>query len=260
LIGRVIGPSALGVYALSYNLMLSPLSRIAWPIQEVLFPAFARIQDDVGKMTNVWLRVNRVVGALTIPAMAGLACVAPDFVPLVLGAKWDAAVPVIQVLAWVGLLQSLQSLNSSILQARDRTRTLFSYSIVALVASLAGFIGGLHWGVVGVAVGYAVTSSFVEPYYTVLTARALGISPLVFLRNLRGIAESTFVMAVAVTLARTVLVSQGVGTGVRFVLLVALGIVVYAGVAWFRAADVVADLKDIAPARRRRAVTLPETA
>ena len=43
--------------------------------------------------------------------------------PVVLGDRWTAAVPLIQMLRWVGLLQSLQTLNTEILQALDRTAT-----------------------------------------------------------------------------------------------------------------------------------------
>ena len=50
LIGRFLGASALGVYALAYNVMLQPMSRIAGPVQEVLFPAFSRMQDDRERM------------------------------------------------------------------------------------------------------------------------------------------------------------------------------------------------------------------
>ena len=45
-----------------------------------------------------------------------------EVVNVILGERWEEAIPVIRLLAWVGLLQSLQGLNSSILQARDRTR------------------------------------------------------------------------------------------------------------------------------------------
>ena len=38
--------------------------------------------------------------------------------------------PVVQMLAWVGILQALQAINVDILMARDRTSTLFRYSIV----------------------------------------------------------------------------------------------------------------------------------
>ncbi len=36
-------------------------------------------------MASAWIRVNRLVGAVTIPAMLGLVVVAPEFVTVVLG-------------------------------------------------------------------------------------------------------------------------------------------------------------------------------
>ena len=39
--------------------------------------------------------------------------------------------PVIQILAWVGIVQALQAINMDILMARGRTRTMFRFSIVA---------------------------------------------------------------------------------------------------------------------------------
>jgi O-antigen/teichoic acid export membrane protein len=249
LVGRYIGAAALGAYALSYNVMLSPLSRLAAPIQEVLFPAFARIQDDVEKMRGVWVRVNRMVGAITIPAMVGLACVAPELVDVVLGDRWHTAIPVIQILAWVGLLQSLQALNSTILQARDRTNRLFAFSAIALCGSLSGFIVGLHWGIVGVAAGYAISSTFVEPYYTRLTARALGVSPLTFWRAFSGIALCTGCMGACVLAARWALVHENVAAGVRLPVLILTGVVVYGALATRFAPAVVDELRDL---KRRR--------
>ena len=216
----------------------------------MLFPAFARIQDDVEKMQSVWLRVNRMVGALTIPAMVGLACVAPDLVRVVLGERWHTAIPVIRILAWVGLLQSLQSLNSSILQARDRTNTLLRFSAIALTSSLIAFVGGLHWGIIGVATGYAISSSFVEPYYTAMTARVLGVSPLRFWKNIRGIAISSAVMGAAVVGARSGLIALGTPAGLRLPALIALGAVVYGLAAFVLAPEVVAEVRELRDRRR----------
>jgi O-antigen/teichoic acid export membrane protein len=260
LVGRFIGPAALGAYSVAYNLMLSPLSRIAWPIQSVLFPAFAQMQDDPDRMATGWFRVNRLVGAITIPAMLGLIAVAPDFVHVVLGQKWHLVTPIIEVLAWVGLLQSLQSLNSSVLQARDRTRTLLWYAFVALAASLVGFVGGLHWGVVGVAVGYAISSTFVEPYYTWLTSRALGVSVWRFVRNLAGVAQASVGMFVLVLATRALLVDRGVPAAARLVLLIVLGVVSYAALARWRAPEIFAEIRELLPKRRAARTTVPAPA
>ena len=108
--------------------------------------------------------------------------------PVVLGDQWYAASPVVQILAWVGIVQALQSLNIDILMARDRTRTIFRFSIVVCTAHLIAFSVGLQWGVVGVAVAYAISTTLVEPFQTVLAARALGVSPMVFVRSVgRGL-------------------------------------------------------------------------
>lgn len=245
LIGRFLGPAALGAYTLAYNIILFPFNQIAGPIQEVLYPAFSRMQDEPKRMATVWITVNRFVGAISIPALVGLAIVAPEFVNVVLGSKWDVAVPVIQILAWVGLLQSLQRLNSSILQARDRTKTLFRYSIVVLIASLIGFVAGLPWGIVGVATGYAIASTFVEPYYSWLTARALGVSLWAFVKSLSGVLQATLVMLVVLLVAKQLLVDAGVSEAGRLVALVVLGSLVYLPCCLWRVPEVRAELRKL---------------
>jgi PST family polysaccharide transporter len=196
-------------------------------VQEVLFPAFSRLQDEADRIAAAWLRVNRIVAAVTIPGLLGLVVVAPDFVSVVLGSRWESATPVIQILAWVGLLQSVQRMNSSILEARNQTGPLLRYAIIVLAASIAAFVGGLPFGIVGVATGYAISSTIVEPYYTWVTGRSIDVSLGTFLRALSGIAQASGLMVVAVLGARMLLVQAGVPAAVRLVLMILLGIVVY---------------------------------
>lgn len=245
LIGRFLGASALGAYAVAYNVMLMPLSRIAQPVVEVLFPAMSRIQDDRPRMAAMWLRANRMIGAISIPAMVGLMLVAPEFVATLFGERWEDAVPVIQILAWVGLLQSLQRLNSSVLQACDRTGTLLRYSVVVLLASVVAFVGGLHWGIVGVAAGYAISSTIVEPYYAWITARVLDVRAVDYARSLAGVAQATLGMAAVVLAAKLWLVSPDLAAGIRLAIYVVLGVATYLLLAAWRAPELRADLRGL---------------
>jgi O-antigen/teichoic acid export membrane protein len=256
LIGRFLGSAALGVYAVAYNIMLMPLSRIAQPVVEVLFPAFSRMQEDRPRMASAWLRGNRMIGAITIPAMLGLMVVAPEFIRVVLGERWAEAIPVIQLLAWVGLLQSLQRLNSSVLMACDRARTLLWYSVVVLLASLAAFVFGLQWGIVGVAAAYAASSTVVELYYTWLTARVLEVSPFALARSLGGVLQASVGMLGVVVFAKYLLVDE-LGDAPLLILLTALGAVTFAALCWWRAPDVVGELRGL---RRRRSQPAPAAA
>ena len=245
LIGRFLGASALGAYAIAYNVMLMPLARIAQPIVEVLFPAMSRIQDDRRRMAAMWLRANRMIGAITVPAMIGLILVAPEFVATLFGAKWAEATPVIQILAWVGLLQSLQRLNSSVLLACDRTGTLLRYSLVVLTASVVAFVAGLHWGIVGVATGYVISSTIVEPYYTWLTVRVLDLRLIDFLRSLAGVAQATAGMAAVVLAAKYWLVPPDLAAGLKLAIFVALGLGSYALLAAWRAPELRAEVRGL---------------
>lgn len=260
LIGRFLGAAPLGIYTLAYNVITAPFSRIAVPVAEVLFPAFSRMQDDRERLASAWIRASRLVGGVAIPALLGLIVVAPEFTLLVLGERWRAAIPVIQILAGVGMIQSLQTLNSNILQALDRTRTLLRYSGVFFVSHLVAFSIGLQWGIVGVAAAYAVSSAFVEPLYAWLTARALGISVWRFVGAFAGVAQASLAMLATLLSARAALLDAGVPPGIRLPVLIALGAVVYVPVCLWRAPQVLAELRSIRPRRRQAEVVTPAEA
>jgi O-antigen/teichoic acid export membrane protein len=245
LIARYVGPAALGAYAVAYNTMLAPASRLGGPLQRVLAPAFARMQDDPERMAALWGRGTRILAIVAVPGLAGLVCVAPDFVDVVLGQRWHSAAILVQILAWVGILQALQSLNLDILMARDRTSTILRYSMGFTTAHICAFIIGLHWGVVGVAVAYAISSTLVEPVLTVLTARALRISPWVFVRSLVPVFQITAAMCAVVLAARYGLMAAGADALLRLVVCSVLGGVVFAGLCLWRMRDLIAELKSL---------------
>ncbi|WP_187369031.1 MOP flippase family protein [Baekduia soli] len=252
LIGRYIGAASLGAYAIAYNVILVPFSRIATPIQDVLFPAFSRIQDDRPRIAAGWIRVTRVVAAVTVPMLVGLAICAHEFVQVVLGPRWAAAATVIQVLAWVGILQSLQSMNTAILEAVGQARAVFRYTIVFFATHLVAFVVGLHWGIVGVAVGYSISTTIIEPSYLWLTARAVGISPWTFVRSLGGVFQASAGMGLIVLAARWGLLQAGAPALVRLLACTLVGIGAWAALVAWRVPEVVAEVRDVRARRRAR--------
>jgi O-antigen/teichoic acid export membrane protein len=243
LIGRFLGTSALGVYAVAYNTMLQPAARLGGPLQRVFSTAFSRIQDDPQRIAVTWLRVSRLVAAVTVPALGGLVVVAPDFVPVVLGHHWVGAVPVVQILAWVGIVQGLQTLTVDILMALGRTRTIFRFSIVLCTVHLTAFAIGLQWGVIGVAVAYAISTTLVETSLTVLAARALGISPLAFVRAVSGAFEAALGMCAVVLAVRTAMLDAD--AAVRLLACIAAGLVSYAALSAWRTPELLVELRGL---------------
>ncbi len=250
LIGRYLGPAALGAYSLSYNVILLPFSQVAGPLEQLLYPAFSRLQDETTRLQEAFLRVNRLVCTINMPLLLGLAVLADQFVPVVLGEQWRSAIPVIQILAAVGVVQSLQALNGSVLQARDRTNWLLRYTILYTVITVGAFVAGVPFGIVGVAVALAVASCFLEPLYAIITARAMGMPTVDIARNLWGPTQASFLMVAAVVAARAGVQAIGAGDALQLAAGVLAGIVTYPLFVWWRAPGVREDIMGIV--RRRR--------
>ena len=212
------------------------------------------MDGDRERIADIWIRASRLVGAFAIPALTGLVIVAPDFVQVVLGSKWSSATPVIQILAWVGLLQALQTLNGEVLMAVGQAGTLLRFTALWFVVTVGAFVLGIQWGIVGVAACYALASTALEPLRGYLTTRSLRISPWRFVRAFWGIAQATVVMAVILVGVRAGLVSAGLSPAVRLLILVLLGTAIYIAACLWRAPEISRELRNFL---RRRPPTPP---
>ena len=195
LVGRYVGSAGLGAYAIAYNIMLVPLTRLAAPVQEVFYPALTKLRDPI-RVGETWLRSTKLVALIAVPAFAGMAVVAPDFVKVVLGDQWDESVRVLQILCWVGILQCVVWQAASVYNALDRTAAGFRFTVVAAVVTTAAFAIGVNWGIVGVAVANAIVSTALAPYFLSVPLRETGVRPLRFLGAIAGVVQASVVMAV----------------------------------------------------------------
>lgn len=243
LVGRYIGSEALGVYSVAYNVMILPLSRVTAPVSQVLYAAFARLQHDPRRMGDVWLRVNRMTAALLIPVFLGLAVVAPDFVPVVFGERWRAAIPVLQLLSLGGIAQALQVFNGPVYQARGRPGLFLRFMFFSTPVTFGGFVVGLHWGVTGVAASFAIARTIVLGVNTWLMCRTIGLGLARTVRSHLEILAIALLMAVAVYAARRGLLHASLPAFVRLVVLTLLGASFYFTLLVKRCPDLVAELR-----------------
>jgi O-antigen/teichoic acid export membrane protein len=155
LVGRYLGAEALGPYSLAFAAMLLPQTTLGRPFNEVLSPAFSRIQGDAERLERAWLRSKRLSVAVVAPAVLALVVLAPDFVPVVFGAQWDDAILPLQLLCIGGVAASLVNLHWAVLLARGEGSTLLRLTFWSSLVRWAAVLVGLPWGIVGVAASYA---------------------------------------------------------------------------------------------------------
>ena len=156
IVGRFLGDTALGYYQMAYTLMTYPLSNFCQVIAGVVYPAFSTLQTDDARLRSAFLRVSRMVGLFTIPAMLGLMVVAGPFVRVVLGQKWLPVTGLLLVFAPLGALQSIYGMTGPIYNAKGRTDRLFYWALISSGVYIASFLIGIRWGIQGVAVAYSI--------------------------------------------------------------------------------------------------------
>ena len=144
IVARGVGAGGAGVYFMGFQLSDLVAGQLALPLTRAIYPGLSALQGDVARMRRAFLRGVAALGALAMPAAIGLAFVAEDAVALLLGAKWEAVVPVIQILAPVAGLQSLFYASQSYAMALGLTRLVFIRELVYLVIRLPVFV----WAVI----------------------------------------------------------------------------------------------------------------
>jgi O-antigen/teichoic acid export membrane protein len=173
---RRLSPTELGLYAEALFLTTLIASKFVPPLNEVAFPAYARMQEDRALLAASFLKAVRLVMLTTCPLYLGLSVVAPDFVAVVLGAKWQAMAPLMTILAFAMPAHTLYILFTPAVNAIGKIRVTARVSLIGALVMPAAFLIGLNWGATGLACAWLLAFP-VLPLVTFLQSRRdLGIT------------------------------------------------------------------------------------
>ncbi len=220
LIGRFLGTEALGIYSLAYQLIVIPVTKINPVITKVAFPVFSLNQKNDEIINQGFIQMTKMLSFVTFPILIGLIAVSDILVPVVFGAKWIDAVPVIQILAVLGLLRVLMNPNGSVLLAKGRADLGFMWDLgVAIINGLAIYLV-VNQGVLAVAIAYVAVSFINFILGRKLLHHVTKLKAGDYFRSLRVPAIISILMAIIVYLL--VLLSVQIGLQPSWVLLIVL--------------------------------------
>lgn len=161
-VGRFLGPAALGFYGRAYQLTASPASAFGDILDRVLFPAMARVQDEPARLAAAYRRGVALIAIAVLPVSAALVILAPEAVHVLLGRGWTPVVVPFQILAAGMLFRTSYKMSDSIARATGSVyRRAWRQGLYAALVIGGAWIGQ-HWGITGVAwaVIGAVTINF----------------------------------------------------------------------------------------------------
>ena len=156
LIGKYLGSAALGIYQRAYGLMLLPVNQLTNVTGLVMFPAMSAVQLEHERVKRIYLRAVAGIALLSAPVMLGMLVTAEPFVLTLYGERWREVIPLLRVLSLVGLAQAVNATVGWIYQSQGRTDLQFRFVVAAAALTYVAFAVGLRWGMMGVAVAYAI--------------------------------------------------------------------------------------------------------
>ena len=140
ILGRLLGPTETGAYYVGDQIASLPTIEIAQPIARSVYPGLSELQSDPARMNRGFLRGVEVLGAIALPAALGCGFVARDLVFLLLGAKWEIAIPVVQAFAPVIGIMLIFITTQSYAMALGKTKLVFYRELLYFLVRTPIFI------------------------------------------------------------------------------------------------------------------------
>lgn len=153
IVGRLLGPEALGFYSRVFALMMLPVNLIGSSAQQVLFPRFSRLQEDRRALRTEMHLALELVSGLILPLSALLAIVTDSFVLLVLGDNWNPIIMPTRILfAMVSFRIGYKVTETVAFATASLTPALVRQACYAGLIAVGALVGS-RWNLTGVAVG-----------------------------------------------------------------------------------------------------------
>ena len=233
LVGRFLGPAALGIYTLAFRVPDLLINQFCVTIAYVVFPAYAKMKDDLDGLRHSSLQTMRYVALATVPMGLGMAILAEPFIVIAFGWKWVEAVPVVPWIVAYTVLRSFGFNLGDVFKAQGKPQIVTWLSVAQVVI----LIPGIYWAVTGpqtlVAVGWVVTAvSFIGMVLTfAIASRMLQTSLWSMFRAIQPALVSGGIMLAAVALVYSFVLTL---TPIwQLAITVPVGIIVYTVALWF---------------------------
>lgn len=168
IIGHSLGGEALGIYSKAYNLLMMPIRQISGPMGTVMVPSLSRLRVDPPRYRRAYLRAIHTLAFVGMPLVAFLFVGAPEVVAILLGPGWGNAADVFRWLAPAAFLGTVNVAPGWLCISLGRAREQVIWAVISMPVTIAAFLVGLHWGVVGVAAAFSLSWSSMFVLFVVM--------------------------------------------------------------------------------------------
>lgn len=233
LIGKFMGAESLGIYSRAYSLMLMPINQVISLVSNVMFPALSLIQNDKDRVKKIFLNVIQTLSFITFPLMIGLISVADNFILGIFGNKWAEVIPIIQILAFVGVIQTLANPTGWIYTSQGKTDWMFWWGVFGSGSIILAIVIGVIIGsIYSVAIAYLIINLALAYPVVAIPGKLINMKFSEVSKSVLPILIISVIMAVLVYFTG-IFLPAGLPASYKLILQVITGILIYFSIMWY---------------------------
>ena len=157
-LGKLYPQETLGSYEQAVKLKDQPATSAIQAVQNVTFPALAKIKDDAPKLAESYRQIVMVVAYAMFPVMLGLSAIAEDMFAVFLGGEWMATVPYFEAVCLAGLFYPLGLVAYNVLKVKSGGALIVKLEVakkvmmsVVFAVTIPVSVQAVIWGLVVIA-------------------------------------------------------------------------------------------------------------
>ncbi len=215
-IGNRVNLVSLGYYTQADKWSKMGVSSITQVLTSSFLPVLSQFQDDKERFARATAKMNKFTAYLLFPAIGFLIVMAEPIFHILFGVKWDASIPLFQLLLLRGIFVVISSLYNNYIIALGKARMMVymevlrdGAALIALIITLPAlalsYPDDLTYGVkillIGQVIAYAITFFIM----LIVTSRLTFRTAISYINDgLPYLAETAFIMIPMILLSQVI--------------------------------------------------------
>ena len=226
LIGYFFGEVTLGYYAIAHRILQVMTQLFIGTLNRVILPLFARLQKNEQEFLLAFYRATKFTCLIAFPCFLGLVILGQELMITFFGTKWLNAIPILQILAFTGILRSLTIFHNSAFVAMGKPSLQLKIGVINTIFNLIFCLVAIRWGIIAVALAYVISDYLVFPLSQWLVGKLISLSWQQYFSQFIPGMSCSIIMILTIALCKNIFIYDW-NNSLKLIICFSLGIITY---------------------------------
>jgi teichuronic acid exporter len=165
IIAKFLGIEALGLYYFARNAGLGFSMSAINAMSAALYPNLCELRTNTQKLKARFIYNVKRASSVVSPLILLQTLLAPWYVPIVFGAKWNDAIPILMLLCFSAVLRPLGESASALALAKEHIHLDYRWNLIFTLIFIIVAAIGAQFNLLAVAFGIAALYTITQPLY-----------------------------------------------------------------------------------------------